>query len=60
MGSGGLIVMDEDTRMVDTARYFMDFIQGMKAGNAPLPPGTKRMLEILERVAAGEGKRRRH
>lgn len=57
MGSGGLIVMDEDTCMVDTARYFMDFIQDESCGKCtPCRLGTKRMLEILERISTGEGK----
>ena len=57
MGSGGLVVMDEDTCMVDTARYFMDFIQDESCGQClPCRVGTKRMLEILERITEGEGK----
>ncbi|HIU19418.1 MAG TPA: NADH-quinone oxidoreductase subunit NuoF [Candidatus Limiplasma stercoravium] len=57
MGSGGLIVMDEDTCMVDTARYFMDFIRDESCGKClPCRVGTKRMLEILERITQGEGK----
>lgn len=57
MGSGGLIVMDEDTCMVDTARYFMDFIQDESCGKCtPCRLGTKRMLEILERITSGHGK----
>lgn len=57
MGSGGLIVMDEDTCMVDTARYFMDFIRDESCGKcAPCRIGTKRMLEILERITVGEGR----
>ena len=56
MGSGGLIVMDEDTCMVDTARYFMDFIRDESCGKClPCRVGTKRMLEILERITQGEG-----
>ncbi|NLP48509.1 MAG: FAD-dependent oxidoreductase [Clostridiales bacterium] len=56
MGSGGLIVMDEDTCMVDTARYFMDFIQEESCGKClACRVGTKRMLEILERITRGEG-----
>jgi len=56
MGSGGLIVMDEDTCMVDTARYFMDFIQDESCGKCtPCRVGTKRMLEILNRITKGEG-----
>ncbi|MCL1964545.1 MAG: FAD-dependent oxidoreductase [Firmicutes bacterium] len=56
MGSGGLIVMGEDTCMVDTARYFLDFIQDESCGKCvPCRIGTKRMLEILERITRGEG-----
>lgn len=57
MGSGGLIAMNEDTCMVDTARYFMDFIQEESCGKClACRVGTKRMLEILERITRGEGK----
>ena len=57
MGSGGLVVMNEDTCMVDTARYFMDFIRDESCGKClPCRNGTKRMLEILERITQGEGK----
>ncbi len=57
MGSGGMIVMDEDTCMVDMARYFMDFCQDESCGKCtPCRVGTKRMLEILERICNGEGK----
>ncbi len=56
MGSGGLIAMNEDTCMVDTARYFMDFIQDESCGKCvAYRVGTKRMLEILERITRGEG-----
>jgi NADH-quinone oxidoreductase subunit F len=56
MGSGGLIVMDNDTCMVDTARYFMDFIKDESCGKClPCRVGTKRMLEILERITRGKG-----
>jgi len=56
MGSGGLIAMNEDTCMVDTARYFMDFIQDESCGKCvACRLGTKRMLEILERITRGEG-----
>ncbi|HQE62090.1 MAG TPA: NADH-ubiquinone oxidoreductase-F iron-sulfur binding region domain-containing protein, partial [Candidatus Latescibacteria bacterium] len=52
MGSGGMVVMDESTCMVDVARYFMSFVQGESCGKCiPCREGTKRMLEILERVA---------
>ena len=57
MGSGGLVVMNEDTCMVDTARYFMDFIRDESCGKClPCRNGTKRMLEILERITEGKGK----
>lgn len=57
MGSGGLIAMDEDTCMVDTARYFMDFIQEESCGKCvACRIGTKRMLTILERITRGEGR----
>lgn len=56
MGSGGLITMDEDTCMVDMARFFMEFIQDESCGKCvPCRLGTKRMLEILERITKGEG-----
>jgi NADH:ubiquinone oxidoreductase subunit F (NADH-binding)/(2Fe-2S) ferredoxin/Pyruvate/2-oxoacid:ferredoxin oxidoreductase delta subunit len=56
MGSGGLIVMDEDTCMVDMARYFLSFTQDESCGKCvPCRIGTKRMLEILERITQGEG-----
>lgn len=57
MGSGGLIIMDEDTCMVDVARFFMEFIQEESCGKCvPCRLGTKRMLEILERITRGEGR----
>lgn len=56
MGSGGLIVMDEDTCMVDVARFFLEFVQEESCGKCvPCRVGTKRLLEILERICAGEG-----
>ncbi len=56
MGSGGLIVMNEDTCMVDVARYFMEFVQEESCGKCvPCRVGTKRMLEILERICSGHG-----
>jgi NADH-quinone oxidoreductase subunit F len=56
MGSGGLIVMDEDTCMVDTARFFMEFCQEESCGKCtPCREGTKRMLEILEKICKGKG-----
>ena len=57
MGSGGLIAMNDETCMVDTARFFMDFIQDESCGKcAACRIGTKRMLEMLERITKGEGK----
>ncbi len=56
MGSGGLIAMSEDTCMVDVARFFMEFVQEESCGKcAPCRVGTKRMLEILERICEGKG-----
>ncbi len=56
MGSGGLIVMDDDTCMVDVARYFLEFVQEESCGKCtPCRVGTKRMLEILTRITEGEG-----
>lgn len=56
MGSGGLITMDEDTCMVDMARYFMEFVQDESCGKCvPCRLGTKRMLEILEKITSGKG-----
>jgi NADH-quinone oxidoreductase subunit F len=57
MGSGGFVVMDEDTCMVDLAKFFMEFVQSESCGKcAPCRVGTKRMLEILKRITIGEGK----
>jgi NADH-quinone oxidoreductase subunit F len=56
MGSGGLIVMDDDTCMVDMARYFLDFVQEESCGKCvPCRVGTKRMLEIVDRICTGKG-----
>jgi NADH:ubiquinone oxidoreductase subunit F (NADH-binding)/NAD-dependent dihydropyrimidine dehydrogenase PreA subunit len=56
MGSGGMIVMDENTCMVDVAHYFLSFTQKESCGKCPpCRVGTKRMLEILERIKAGQG-----
>ncbi len=56
MGSGGLIAMNEDTCMVDTARFFMDFIKDESCGKCnACRTGTTRMLEILERITMGNG-----
>jgi NADH:ubiquinone oxidoreductase subunit F (NADH-binding) len=57
MGSGGMIVMDEDTCMVDIARFFMEFTQDESCGKCtPCRVGTRRILEILERICDGRGK----
>jgi NADH-quinone oxidoreductase subunit F len=57
MGSGGLIVMDDTTCMVDLARFFLDFVQDESCGKCPpCRIGTKRMLEILERICCGQGR----
>ena len=57
MGSGGLIVMDENCCMVDSARFFMEFCQEESCGKCtPCREGTKRMLEILTRICNGKGK----
>ena len=57
VGSGGMIVMDEDTCMVDMARYFLNFTSDESCGKCNYCRiGTKRMLEILERITEGEGK----
>ena len=56
MGSGGLVVMDENTCMVEVARFFMNFTQRESCGKCvPCREGTKRMLEILERIVEGKG-----
>ncbi len=56
MGSGGLIVMDEDTCMVDIARFFLDFTVDESCGKCvPCRIGTKRLLELLDRIIAGNG-----
>ena len=57
MGSGGLIVMDDDSCMVDVARFFLEFVQEESCGKCvPCRVGTKRMLEILQRICEGKGK----
>lgn len=57
IGSGGLVVMDEDTCMVEVARFFMNFTQNESCGKCvPCREGTKRMLEILERIVDGKGR----
>ena len=56
MGSGGMVVMDEDTCMVDVARYFLDFTQKESCGKCTFCRiGTKHLLRILERITKGEG-----
>ncbi len=57
MGSGGLVVMDETTCMVDVAKFFLNFTQSESCGKCtPCREGTKRMLEILTRITEGQGK----
>ncbi|MEO0135906.1 MAG: NADH-quinone oxidoreductase subunit NuoF [candidate division WOR-3 bacterium] len=57
MGSGGMIVMDEDTCMVDVARYFLNFTQQESCGKCvPCRLGTKQMVDILNRIVEGKGK----
>jgi len=57
MGSGGLVVMDENTCMVDMARFFLDFTQKESCGKCTFcRVGTKRLLEILTRITQGEGR----
>ena len=57
MGSGGLVVVDEDTCMVDLARYFLSFTQNESCGQCgPCRLGTRQMLEILNRITEGKGK----
>lgn len=57
MGSGGMVVMDETTCMVDIARFFLDFTQKESCGKCvQCRIGTKRMLEVLERICSGQGK----
>ncbi len=56
MGSGGLVVCDEDTCMVEFARFFMDFVQQESCGKCvPCRLGTRAMLEVLTRITQGEG-----
>ncbi len=56
VGSGGLVVMDESTCMVEVARFFMQFTQKESCGKCVLcREGTKRMLQILEKIVAGKG-----
>ena len=56
MGSGGMVVTDEDNCMVDMAKYFLAFTQAESCGKCtPCREGTKRMLDILEKITSGEG-----
>jgi len=56
MGSGGMIVMDEDNCMVDIAKFYLDFTQDESCGKCtPCRVGTKRMFEILDRISNGQG-----
>ncbi|NIS75596.1 MAG: NADH-quinone oxidoreductase subunit F, partial [Deltaproteobacteria bacterium] len=56
MGSGGMVVMDEDTCMVDVAKFFLSFTQSESCGKCPpCRIGTYQMLGILERIASGKG-----
>jgi NADH-quinone oxidoreductase subunit F len=58
MGSGGLVVLDESDCMVDVARYFLEFTQDQSCGKCtPCRIGTRRMLDILERLVAGDGRK---
>ncbi len=58
MGSGGMVVMDEDTCMVDVARYFIDFTQNESCGKCTFCRiGTRHLLTILERITKGEGRK---
>ncbi len=57
MGSGGFVVMDDETCMVDIARYFMEFTQDESCGKCtPCRVGTRRILDILNRICSGKGK----
>jgi len=56
MGSGGAIVMDENTCMVDMARFFMDFVQDESCGKCtPCREGTRRLLQVLDKICEGRG-----
>ena len=57
MGSGGMVVLDETSCMVNTAKFFLEFTQSESCGKCtPCRIGTKRMLEILERITSGDGR----
>ena len=61
MGSGGMIVMDEDTCMVDVARYFLDFLMDESCGKCtPCREGLQQMHDILTDISEGRGNGRRH
>ncbi len=61
MGSGGMVVMDDETCMVDIARFFMEFTQDESCGKCtPCRVGTRRILDILNRICAGERRRWGH
>jgi NADH:ubiquinone oxidoreductase subunit F (NADH-binding)/Pyruvate/2-oxoacid:ferredoxin oxidoreductase delta subunit len=61
MGSGGLVVMDEDNCMVDVAKFFMEFIQRESCGKCiPCREGTKRLLEILQQITRGRKQEEKH
>ncbi len=61
MGSGGFVVMDEDTCMVDVAKFFMDFIQRESCGKCiPCREGTRHMLEILQAITRARGREKGH
>src|SRR5690606_1986419 len=56
IGSGGMVVMDEDTCMVSVARFFMNFTQNESCGKCiPCREGTKRMLQIMDKIIEGKG-----
>ncbi|WP_164730949.1 NADH-ubiquinone oxidoreductase-F iron-sulfur binding region domain-containing protein [Anoxybacter fermentans] len=58
VGSGGLVIMDENSCMVDIAKFYLDFTQDESCGKCtPCRVGTKRMLEILKRIVSGDGKK---
>ena len=57
MGSGGLIVMDEDTCMVDISKFFLEFTVDESCGKCtPCRVGTKRLLELLNKITQGQGR----
>ena len=61
MGSGGMVVMDEDNCMVDVAKFFLSFTQAESCGKCPTCRiGTYQMLKILEKITSGERRGRRY